>query len=579
MNAAMKIARTGGLLSLLLSGFAIAATVPAQYQDLYATLNSAISRFDSTVSSQWNGASYPVLYSAGVSTANGNRGKQLLPPATLAGVNLELDRLRSLGLKAVVLSVGFPILFEPFHQWNEGNAAQGTANYQTLLAFYKQVAAEVRARGMKLVVEGGVLFPGTFSSGSGLDVSAYYPLLGNAQYFYGRAQNIVTIARELQPDYLSIGSEPDSEQLLTGKPVGTPAAYTGLINYILSQLSAAGVSGIPIGAGTGSWDPQAAAYVTAFATQTNLAYIDLHVYPVNFNYLDALLSLSDLAHASGKEVAISEAWSLKARDSELQSGISPGTDPTIFARDPYSFWEPIDQQFLRAMSRFAQFKRLRFFSAFWEKYLFAYLDYDQVQAMVPAPDAAAVIELASAAAADAIVNNRVSGTGLFYRSLIGSSLVDVIEYYHASFDHYFITWAPGEISMLDAGIQIRGWARTGLSFRADTGAPAGASDICRFYIPPSQGDSHFFGRGTAECAATAAAHPGFVLEDPKFMRMFLPSAGICPVNTTPVYRVFSNRSDANHRYMTDRALRDQMVARGWLAEGDGPDRVVMCAPT
>jgi hypothetical protein len=45
-----------------------------------------------------------------------------------------------------------------------------------------------------------------------------------------------------------------------------------------------------------------------------------------------------------------------------------------------------------------------------------------------------------------------------------------------------------------------------------------------------------------------------------------------------VYRVFSNRPDANHRYMTDRVVRDQMVAKGWLAEGDGPDLVVMCAP-
>jgi hypothetical protein len=45
-----------------------------------------------------------------------------------------------------------------------------------------------------------------------------------------------------------------------------------------------------------------------------------------------------------------------------------------------------------------------------------------------------------------------------------------------------------------------------------------------------------------------------------------------------VYRVFSNRTDANHRYMVDRAVRDQMVAHGWLAEGDGPDLVVMCSP-
>jgi hypothetical protein len=33
-----------------------------------------------------------------------------------------------------------------------------------------------------------------------------------------------------------------------------------------------------------------------------------------------------------------------------------------------------------------------------------------------------------------------------------------------------------------------------------------------------------------------------------------------------------------HRYMTDKAIRTQMTAKGWLAEGDGPDLVVMRAP-
>ena len=60
--------------------------------------------------------------------------------------------------------------------------------------------------------------------------------------------------------------------------------------------------------------------------------------------------------------------------------------------------------------------------------------------------------------------------------------------------------------------------------------------------------------------------------------MILPVAGVCPVGTTNVYRVFDGRLDANHRYMTDKAIRDQMVAKGWIAEGDGPDLVVMCAP-
>ena len=62
------------------------------------------------------------------------------------------------------------------------------------------------------------------------------------------------------------------------------------------------------------------------------------------------------------------------------------------------------------------------------------------------------------------------------------------------------------------------------------------------------------------------------------MQMFLPALGVCPANTVQVYRVFSNRPDANHRYMTDPTVRDAMVGHGWVAEGDGPDLVVMCSP-
>ena len=156
--------------------------------------------------------------------------------------------------------------------------------------------------------------------------------------------------------------------------------------------------------------------------------------------------------------------------------------------------------------------------------------------------------------------------------------VTVVEYYNAMLDHFFITWVPAEQANLDAGNTPTRWVRTGYAFKAYTAPVAGASPVCRYYIPPALGDSHFFGRGTTECNATGAQHPTFVLEDAAFMQMFLPVAGACPANTTPIYRVFSNRADANHRYMTDRAVRDMMVSRGWVAEGDGPDLVVMCAP-
>lgn len=154
----------------------------------------------------------------------------------------------------------------------------------------------------------------------------------------------------------------------------------------------------------------------------------------------------------------------------------------------------------------------------------------------------------------------------------------VVEYYNATLDHYFITWLPNEIAILDTGTAIKGWTRTGATFKTWTSDQPGASPVCRYYIPPALGDSHFFGRGNAECDATGRNNPSFVLEDVAFMRMVLPTAGNCPAGTTPIYRVFSNRPDANHRYLTDQAARNQMVTKGWLAEGDGPDLVVMCAP-
>jgi len=152
-----------------------------------------------------------------------------------------------------------------------------------------------------------------------------------------------------------------------------------------------------------------------------------------------------------------------------------------------------------------------------------------------------------------------------------------VEYYNDALGHYFITHIVDEIAKLDGGI-TKGWTRTGKSMPVYTAAQTSTSPVCRYYLPPGFGDSHFYGRGTVECLATGQQNPSFFLEDAAFMHMVLPDAGVCPANTINVYRVFNHRSDVNHRYMTDKATRDEMVAKGWVAEGDGPDLVVMCGP-
>jgi serine protease len=157
--------------------------------------------------------------------------------------------------------------------------------------------------------------------------------------------------------------------------------------------------------------------------------------------------------------------------------------------------------------------------------------------------------------------------------------VPVIEYYWAARDHYFISANPAEIAALDAA-PPGGWVRTGQSFNAYAQPRGFASRACRFYIPAPYGDSHYFSASPEECSAVQVKFPMFAFETPSAFYVNLPdlNTGACPAGTIPVYRLWDNRADTNHRYTTSAAIRDQMLARGYLPEGYGLDRVAMCAP-
>jgi len=166
--------------------------------------------------------------------------------------------------------------------------------------------------------------------------------------------------------------------------------------------------------------------------------------------------------------------------------------------------------------------------------------------------------------------------------------VTVIEYYDAVRDHYFVTALQPEIDALDLQV-IPGWMRTGQSFGAYAtleSAGPGAQPVCRFYIPPEDGNSHFFSASVAECAAilqlmlTNPLYAGYVYETAQAFFIGLPDlvTGACPIGTVAVYRLWNQRADSNHRYTTDPATKAAMIARGYAPEGYGPDAVSMCAP-
>jgi hypothetical protein len=163
--------------------------------------------------------------------------------------------------------------------------------------------------------------------------------------------------------------------------------------------------------------------------------------------------------------------------------------------------------------------------------------------------------------------------------------VPVVEYYHPGLDHFFGTALAAEIAALDGG-QIAGWRRTGQAFGAYPTNVVSSSPVCRFYIPPEHGNSHFFSASPAECAAvlqkidTDASFSGYVHETASAWYIGLPDpvTGGCLAGGVPVWRLWNQRADSNHRYATSAAVRDPMLALGFVAEGYGPDAVAMCAP-
>ncbi|NDP42706.1 MAG: peptidoglycan DD-metalloendopeptidase family protein [Aromatoleum sp.] len=154
-------------------------------------------------------------------------------------------------------------------------------------------------------------------------------------------------------------------------------------------------------------------------------------------------------------------------------------------------------------------------------------------------------------------------------------LVDVIEYYAPSLNHFFITAFPEEAAALDAGKPVAGWQRTGLGFPAFGAKGTGLATVCRFFGTPGLGvNSHFYTAFDSECAIVKQ-NPGWTYEGNSFYIAQPVGAVQCPHATRPVFRLYNNghAGSPNHRYTTSWPVVDEMQFADWVLEG-----AVMCAP-
>jgi hypothetical protein len=183
--------------------------------------------------------------------------------------------------------------------------------------------------------------------------------------------------------------------------------------------------------------------------------------------------------------------------------------------------------------------------------------------------------------------------------LPSATVVQVDEFYHADRRQYFITADDAEKESLDSGVDP-GWVRTGESFKAyaaGSSASGSINPVCRYYGNGSElrgPASHFYSADVGECLdvhvqyvqfpdpsdpAFGRRRPYWQYETDNVFQIALPDmvTGACPEGTAPVYSVWNQRGDSSRRYMTNAAIKEEMLAAGYVAQGYGPDGVVMCA--
>ena len=156
----------------------------------------------------------------------------------------------------------------------------------------------------------------------------------------------------------------------------------------------------------------------------------------------------------------------------------------------------------------------------------------------------------------------------------------VIEYYNARSTIFSSRRTPTRSRSSTAGATA-GWTRTGFQFNAYAARASGTAPVCRFFSTAfAPKSSHFYTPFASECAAVHT-NPNWLLESGAVFYIVLATRdGSCAAGLTPVYRLYNNGQGGapNHRYTTDVTARAQMIERGWVPEGLGPDGVEMCSP-
>ncbi len=375
------------LIGCVTTGVALASPVPARYQSLYGRISGNLDAFGRAVAAMPTlgrpGKRRTPVRGAELLAANGNRLSALLNPNTMTLVDTSLDRLKQLGVGGVTLGIKVPMLLSSF--------TPDAARYAN---FYATVASHARARGMVVSVELGVLFCGTVFARCSDPVGHSYQ-----RFVADTAAQAAIVIKRVRPTYLTLFSEPDTEAKLTGvNSLGTPAGAANALADIVRKMGPRGST--RIGAGAPTWLPTS--FARAIVAEP-VDYLDTHIYPAAAHQGANAVAVARIASDAHKQFVVDEEWLYK----NLTSGGPSGAEQDA-RQDLFSFWEPLDEKFLRTTANWARKAGATYVSPFWSWQFFSYLNW------TPALDSQSYPQLTAAFSrvlAPALANGTTTAVG------------------------------------------------------------------------------------------------------------------------------------------------------------------------
>jgi hypothetical protein len=343
------------------------------------------------------------------------------------------------------VSLGFPIFDQNFYEFIGQTPTQAQQTVQNYENFYQLVAQDIHGRldsdgkPMRIIVEANPLLT-VDNPGVTLNATGYYQSLSFTTYEQRRSANTVTTAQYVQPDYLLVQSEPDTDATNDYRPeLNTPATDVGMVQLLVTNLENANIPGlhsaIMLGSGMGSWQPSWEEYLGTPGTGTGilgivgLDGIDNHIYYLTGEQsssglnaeLNVSLQIIDSAHAAGKFASIAEFWLNK-------SLIAGESNIDVEARTTFGFWAPLDEQFMPMMVKLANGNSLEYLSAFNDDLFFAYEPYVALPCLPIYPGTGTenvscdtlILNAASAAADLALGLGQFSSLGTSYKADIAT---------------------------------------------------------------------------------------------------------------------------------------------------------------